>query len=143
MVLYENKETLRKERLAKEKLERIYEQEFHKLPIQYSLDFAVTERGSVPILYWCELKCRLFRHTKYDSYILSFEKILAARALTQATGLPSFVCLAFEDDVILKTRIDDVQDWAVEWGGRTAQKRREADVHPVVKIDRDWFERIA
>ena len=141
-MLYENEKTLQLENETRQRIEKLCRVIYVKLPIQYGMDFAGVDKQK-EIVHWAELKNRDFSHDKYGEYVLSFEKILKARELSQATGLPSYLYLAFTDNAILKTRIDDVNDWAPSIGGRTVKKRREADIHPVVMIPSDWFERIA
>lgn len=73
----------------------------HKLPTSYSLDYWIESRDKS---YWCEVKCRTFAYEKYDTFILSANKMRKGCSFALSTGYPFIIVYAMTDGV-----------WMHEW----------------------------
>ena len=88
--------------------------EFHKLPVQYRLDWLITEAGEPR--GFGELKARNVMKDTYPTVMISLSKVMAADALTQTTGLPCYLLLLYRD-CLARLRFDE--DFTLGVGGRT------------------------
>jgi len=101
--------------------------ELYKLPMRYELDFAVydfTQRKK--IVAFAEVKARRVRHDKYPTVMISLSKVLKARQLTEATGLPCYLLLRYLDCL---AKLDFAAEFEVMKGGRSDRSDpQDADV---------------
>lgn len=99
-----------------------------KLPKKYSLDYVLTHHGEVKA--FAEIKCRTNACNAYPTYMLSLQKVIAAKELTRSTGKPSVLIVRWAD-AIGYTLLD--RDYKMRVGGRTDRSDWQ-DVEPVVDI---------
>lgn len=99
--------------------------EFRKLPMQYRLDAAVFRDGN--LRGFAEIKRRTHCRGTYSTYLISLSKVIAARGLSQATGLK---CLLFVDWTDELGCISFDAPYELGWGGRTDRNDGQ-DVEPV------------
>ncbi len=84
-----------------------------KLPMQYRMDFAIFKDGDC--LGFAEVKARTFEMNKYPTVMISLSKVLAARYLTQHTGLPCYLIVKYIDVIV---RLDFADPFVLRMGGR-------------------------
>ena len=84
-----------------------------KLPAHQRLDFALIRDGE--ICAFAEIKCRTFEMGRYKDTMLHFDKIMAARALSQNTRLPSLLVVRWTDYI---ASVDFKMDFKPTMGGR-------------------------
>tara|TARA_R110000796_G_scaffold80084_1_gene177348 strand:- start:908 stop:1324 length:417 start_codon:yes stop_codon:yes gene_type:complete len=103
-------------------------------PSKYPIDISFTEDNQ--IVLFGEIKCRKVKKDTYPTYMLSVSKVIAAKALTDATGVE---CLLIVDwkDTSGWINLSDKPD-SVGFGGRTDRGDRQ-DVEPVVYFNIDRF----
>ena len=77
-------------------LEGLWGVSCHKLPTNYSIDFWIE---SAQKSYWCEVKCRSFAATKYDTFILSGNKLRKGASYAVSTNIPFIIVYAMTDSV--------------------------------------------
>ena len=94
-MIFENEIDVTNETIFKDKLRVLWNCDFMKLPINYSLDFACM-RGK-DILAWLELKCRKITSYKYQSTMINLDKWIHSLQLIEYTGLPVFLAVRFTD----------------------------------------------
>ncbi len=87
--------------------------DFHKLPVQYRLDFVVFKDNKAKA--FIEVKHRNVRLLQYNTAMVSLSKVLQARLLTQHTGLPAYLLNVYIDNI---ARFDFAGDYKLEKGGR-------------------------
>lgn len=134
--LYERAGDLTNERQVADHLGKLYKSEMMKLPIKYGLDYAAV-RGS-EIRSWIEIKCRKNEMKRYPTYIISLDKILAARRLTQTTALPSILFVRWTDSLGF---VNLCNQFSYEKGGRIDRNDWQ-DVEPVAAIPLENFQLI-
>ena len=134
---WESSEDRRNESDVARALEHRWACRLHKLPKSYRLDYLCTRRGVA--VAWVEVKCRTHSSDRYDTLMLSLSKQLAARELTQQTGLPSCLVVRFTDDIYFAPFS---RDYAITMGGRTAKTRDTRDLEPVIQIPIKEMERL-
>ena len=109
-----------------------------KLPISYHID-ALMEKDARGC-GWIEVKRRNCTFDQYPDIMLSVLKLNAGLSLVNATGLPFFFAVKFNDASGLyqwsPSHILDIRN-----GGRTVQTRDSADIEPVVHIPMSLFDR--
>lgn len=110
---YETDYDIKNERLVADALENIGV-EVYKLPVQYRLDWLL-RRGGQPIGF-AEVKARKCDMNNYPTVMISLSKVIHARMLTEATGLPCYLILLYRDGL---ARLDFASDFTVNPGGRT------------------------
>lgn len=84
-----------------------------KLPIQYRLDFAIFKDGDC--LGFAEVKTRTFEMNKYPTVMISLSKVVAAKAITETTGLPCYLIVKYTDVI---ARLDFASSHQLRMGGR-------------------------
>lgn len=121
----------------------------HKVPLHYEVycDFAFERDGE--ICAFCEIKHRHIpgEWGSYPDIILSAHKWLKGKELFRSTGIPWLFAVAIENNDAseiwcYRVDADTIDDnFKISWGGRTKNRRRNADVEPVVHIPADLFKR--
>lgn len=134
--VYEDEETLTRERACFAVLEEAWGCTLHKLPMIYGVD-AMAERDG-ELIGWVEVKGRNHNHDQYPTLILSLIKLRAGLALAGMTGKPFTIVSDFLDGPCFY-RVDskEVRAFRVALGGRTNQTRDHGDVEPVIHIPSD------
>ncbi len=118
--IYETDASVAEETIIRNRLGELWNCEFVKMPHSYRLDFAGLRDKSV--IAWVEIKRRYRGLRDHSTVFLSLQKVMAARALHDATQLPClFVCqfddcLAYVDILTLNPVVecrgrDDRDDW--------------------------------
>ena len=105
--------------------------DFHKLPISYRLDYALTSNDVIK--GFAEVKCRRFEWDTYPDVMVSVSKVQAAKSLYAATNQGS-IFLVRANERLFWTSLHETGDSRIVFGGRTTQTRDSADVEPVVHI---------
>ena len=55
----------------------------------------------LPVSYWCEVKCRTFAFDKYDTLIISTNKLRKGSSFALATGVPFIIVYAMTDGIYM------------------------------------------
>jgi len=136
MVWYETEKDLDKEdQIIRAFLQRTGKQKYsyEKLPIDLALDFAIINpQGHVCAAF--EVK---HRRTRYDSVILSMNKIRMGRWF-EGEGIPAFFLIAMPDEYDVPTMYSfRIGETALNyvWGGRASRDKRE----PLADIPLGYF----
>lgn len=95
--LFENADTLAKERELGQIVEARWHCHLQKVPIKYHVD-CLAMRDEDPIA-WVELRCRSNSMLKYDTLMISLAKLQAAKRLQDDTGYPVFLVVGWSDKV--------------------------------------------
>ena len=111
--MYETHADVQNERLVADALSA-HGYEVFKLPIQYRLDWLLRQNGQ-PIGF-AEVKARKCDLKTYPTVMISLSKVMHARLLTEATGLPAYLILLYRDAL---ARLDFASEFTVNPGGRT------------------------
>jgi hypothetical protein len=101
-----------------------------KLPIKYELDYLLLREGKG--VAWLEIKSRTNPRTEYPTYMIALTKIMAARRLSEASQLRSFLLVQWSD-YCGYVRLDSLLDFRVAVGGRTDRGDPD-DIEPVALI---------
>jgi len=88
--------------------------EVYKLPVQYRLDWLLRRDGQ-PIGF-AEVKARRCDLNTYPSVMISLSKVMHAKMLTEATGLPCHLILLYRDAL---AKLDFASGFTVSPGGRS------------------------
>jgi hypothetical protein len=104
-----------------------------KLAPKHAMD-AVAMRNGIAV-GWIEVKTRTTRMGQYPTFYLSLGKVLAARALKDATGLPAIVAVQWTD-ALAYAPLDDV--YPVIFTGRR-DRGDSQDLEPQAEIALDKF----
>ena len=129
-LIYEKPEDIAAERTALDKACEIWKCTAEKLPIKYELDYLLLREGKG--VAWLEIKSRTNTRLAYPTYMISLGKIMAARRLSEASQLPSFLLIQWSD-ACGYIRIDSLLDFRTAVGGRT-DRGDEQDIEPVAMI---------
>jgi hypothetical protein len=128
---YETEKDLSNERLVANALENIGV-EVYKLPVQYRLDWLLRRDGQ-PIGF-AEVKARTCLMKQYPTVMISLSKVLHARMLSEATGLPAYLVLLYRDGL---ARLNFNEPFTVNPGGRADRNDpQDLDVCAYYSIDR-------
>ena len=111
--MYETSHDIANEKVVADALQNIGV-EVYKLPVQYRLDWLLRRDGQ-PIGF-AEVKARKCDHNTYPSVMISLSKVMHARLLTEATGLPAHLILLYRDAL---AKLDFASEFTVNPGGRT------------------------
>jgi hypothetical protein len=109
-----------------------------KLPVRYELDYLLIRNRKA--MGWLEIKVRAINYEYYPTYMISLGKVMAARKLTEATSLPSFLVVQWRDGKGY-IRLDDLGEFEITMGGRT-DREDDQDVEPVVLFPIQGFTQI-
>tara|TARA_R100000329_G_scaffold151389_2_gene147308 strand:+ start:873 stop:1310 length:438 start_codon:yes stop_codon:yes gene_type:complete len=94
----ETKYDLSNEEAIIKKASACWNVDYHKLPIQYKLDYALTAKSYCnKIKAFCEVKKRNNNILDYGSYIISLAKIQAGRELAKITNTTSILIVQWND----------------------------------------------
>lgn len=93
--LYESADDRAREAEIATKIERLLSRKLIKLPMQYRLDYMVMDDERLTA--WVEIKRRFHTFDNYPNVFLSLAKVMAARELNAATGLPCRFFVQFND----------------------------------------------
>ena len=126
--VYETDENLAQEKQVLALLCRHWECVSEKMPLRYELDYLLIRRRKA--VAWLEIKVRTNNYGYYPSYMISLGKIMAARRLTEATSLPSFLVVQWRDWKGY-IRLDNLEKFEISMGGRT-DRGDPQDMEPVV-----------
>jgi len=110
---YETDHDIKNERLVADALQNIGV-EVYKLPVQYRLDWLLRRDGQ-PIGF-AEVKARNCDLNTYPSVMISLSKVIHAKMLSEATGLPCHLILLYRDAL---AKLDFASDFTVNPGGRS------------------------
>lgn len=97
--IYENAETLSTEERLIKLIADASNSKAVKLGMKYKMDYAMTRNGCIE--GWVELKKRSFDSDKYDEYMLSLDKYMIAKKLSEDTGKPCTLVVEFNDKIFL------------------------------------------
>jgi|TARA_R100000963_G_C4629283_1_gene94769 hypothetical protein len=129
-LIYEKPEDIVAERTALDKACEVWKCVAEKLPMKYELDYLLLREGKG--VAWLEIKSRTNTRLAYPTYMISLGKIMAARRLSEASQLPSFLLIQWSD-ACGYIRIDSLLDFRTAVGGRT-DRGDEQDIEPVAMI---------
>ena len=129
-LIYEKPEDIVAERTAFDKACEVWKCVAEKLPMKYELDYLLLREGKG--VAWLEIKSRTNTRLAYPTYMISLGKIMAARRLSEASQLPSFLLIQWSD-ACGYIRIDSLLDFRTAVGGRT-DRGDEQDIEPVAMI---------
>ena len=136
--MYENEDDRNNEQAIMERLAAAWDIEYHKLPMSYRMDFAVTKADS--IVGFAEVKMRRMNWGQYPTIMLSMSKVHAACQYHQSLKLPTVFVVGTMDGGCHYTHLHDVPGNAkLVYGGRTMQTRDSADVEPCYMIPINRF----
>ena len=110
---YETDHDIKNARLVADALQNIGV-EVYKLPVQYRLDWLLRRDGQ-PIGF-AEVKARNCDLNTYPSVMISLSKVIHAKMLSEATGLPCHLILLYRDAL---AKLDFASDFTVNPGGRS------------------------
>lgn len=110
---YETERDIANERLVADALAE-HGYEVYKLPVQYRLDWLLRRDGQ-PIGF-AEVKARKCDLNTYPSVMISLSKVIHAKMLSEATGLPCHLILLYRDAL---AKLDFASDFTVNPGGRS------------------------
>ena len=131
--LYESQSDLRNEAQVISTLTKAWSAQFHKLPIRYHLDYAVTKDGRV--VAYVEVKIRRYSMAQIDKwggYMLSVAKLQTAQELCRISN--AVFCLVVQcTDGLYWMTIKDFSEFPVVITGRT-DRGDSQDVEPCVLI---------
>lgn len=134
--LYETEIDRRNEREVMDTVAKHWIVDYHKLPISYGLDYAITSNGT--LAGYCEVKCRNHNYGTFPTYLISILKIAKATQLSLGGLHPARLIVRWQDKIGY-TRIDLPPFYTYEIGGRT-DRNDPADREPVALIPIDRFE---
>jgi len=103
-------------------------------PPKYPID--ISFRRGPDIVLFAEIKCRKVRKDVYETYMISVSKVMAAKALTDATGVPCILIVKWKDQagwINFKEKPN-----GVGFGGRVDRSDNQ-DMEPVVYYDIERF----
>lgn len=138
---YETKQDLKNEKaIAEHVMERLGIQQLVKLPRKYQIDYGVINRGEGNKKYMTgllEIKCRTTPKNKYDTYMISADKINTALQYYNNFNL-SFNLVVSWSDVIGVFKLDSKFTPHIGFNGRFDRGDWQ-DVEPVCYINTKDF----
>jgi hypothetical protein len=137
-LIYERPEDIAAERTALDRACEVWRCSAEKLPMKYELDYLLLREGKG--VAWLEIKSRTNEYLAYPTYMISLGKVMAARRLSEASQLPSFLLVQWSD-VCGYVRLDSLLDFRTAVGGRT-DRGDEQDIEPVALIPVGEFARL-
>lgn len=140
---YENSESLSNEQRAIKKFCEPHNFSWHKLPISYELDFAISKQGRLKA--FAEVKCRNVMREQYPTFFIAQRKFMKGieytRYFNQVGGRPFvFVVIVQWKDALGYYKYDAQDKFEHDFSGRTVQTRDSADLEPMVHIPIEKFE---
>lgn len=110
-----------------------------KLPIRYSVDFALIKDKSIRA--WIEVKCRKNQQAAYSTLMISAAKLMDGVNLATQSGRPFFLIVRWTDK-LGRLKINDLTNYNLGFGGRKDRSDAQ-DLEPVYEIPIKQFEIIA
>jgi hypothetical protein len=135
---YESEHDLANERGAAAIIEPAWGVRLSKLPKSYGADWIIEREGKC--VGWGEFKKRNMRWGDYPTIMLSVRKVADLIRLADVHGKSIFFVGA--EDGLYFAEIGPMQNYEIEFGGRTCKTRDNADVEPVAKIPITKFRKI-
>jgi hypothetical protein len=135
---YESEADLANERSAAEVIEPAWGVRLSKLPKSYGADWIIERDGKC--VGWGEFKKRNMRWGDYPTIMLSVRKVADLIGLADVHGKAIFF-VGVEDGLYF-TEINPIEQYEIEFGGRTCKTRDRGDIEPVVKIPITKFRKI-
>ena len=130
---YESEADRRNEREIIDVACRAWNCEAYKLPIAYKLDFALIRDGRIHA--FAEVKKRTCKKSQYPTFMLAYQKVLAARQFS----VPTFLIVGWVDQIGFARFDSDVEYIGI--GGR--RDRADADdVEPQAFFNVKGFKKI-
>ena len=105
-----------------------------------AIDYYAIDAGGL-IKGLVEVKCRTNHKNKYDTFLLSFHKILSAEALSKNLNIPVLLVVGWTDEVGY-TKLNPASTYNTKQGGRV-DRNDPQDIHEVALIPNDSFTFIA
>lgn len=136
--IYENGESMRNEEQVAEKVCAKWGCSYQKLPRRMQLDYAMHHDKKVKA--FLEVKCRTKNIEDYPRYFIALTKVLEAKRIAEATGLPCFLAVRSANGQIHMIRLD-TEPFTVEIAGRFDRNDPE-DVEPCCFFDVKLFKEI-
>jgi len=127
---YETEEDRNREAVVLSSVCRSWECAAYKLPDRYEFDYLLMRKKEGKA--WLEIKVRTNERDDYPDYMISFAKLLAARRLSEASGLPSFLLVQWLRRKGL-IRLDNIKNFRLSMGGRS-DRGDVQDLEPVIFI---------
>jgi hypothetical protein len=128
--IYENATTVSAETIFAEDIQERWKGKLCKLPRQYHLDFTWVKDNVIH--GFVELKNRTNEKDTYPTYMISLSKVLKAKELSKASGLPSILAVRWKDSDGY-VNLHDVK-FDLGFGGRYDRGDWQ-DIEPVALID--------
>lgn len=132
--LYETADDRLNERKIAEKIERRGRCILVKLPMCYIIDFGAMRDNK--FIAWLEVKQRYRAFGKYANCFFSLLKLMRARELNAATGLPCLFVVQFDDALVYANVLKS--NGELQWCGRDDRNDAQ-DMEPVLAIPNDEF----
>lgn len=137
--MYETEANLEKERAVVALICEKFKCTSDKLAIKYGLDYALSRDGKVAA--FCEIKCRNYPFSHFaDGYAIGLHKIMAAKQLTDTTGLPFILVISCEDGVYY-TKVSEFKNILTVMGGRR-DRGDPQDIEPMAVFRAAEFKKI-
>jgi|TARA_R110002020_G_scaffold211948_4_gene418213 hypothetical protein len=137
---YETADHLEKEKEIVGKWCGTQGKKFVKLPIKYSLDYAILQRGTNVIDHFLEVKIRQIRSDSYTDYFISYLKYRHAQLNWDNAQKQTHLLVAFTDKAQI-VRLDNILtagDSKVVMGG-TFSRNDPNDHEPMIQIPMTLF----
>lgn len=128
--LYESRQDLENELGVMNKIAGIANMTFRKMPIRYSVDYALMKGDGVHA--WVEVKCRKNESNKYPTLMISAAKLMDGVNLSYHTGKPFFLVVKWQDG-IGRVKLDSLVKYKLSFGGRYDRGDAQ-DIEPVYEI---------
>lgn len=110
---------------------------YAKLPYYKHIDYLLYSATNSRARAWVEIKVRRHNYGRFPTLLLSSLKWAEGLKLSQATGIPFWILIRWENGLFgyaaKQADVDSGQVW-LEYGGRTTQTRDEGDIEPVMHI---------
>lgn len=124
---YETEEDRTREEAVKRRIEQWRRAKVVSLPKKYPLDFCLERKGAITC--FGEVKCRTNLWGAYPTYMISLHKVMAARQIELATGLPTILFVEWKNGNFGWMKFSTKPD-SVGWGGRQDREDPQ-DMEPV------------
>lgn len=137
---YETADHLEKEKEIVEKWCATQGKIFGKLPIRYSLDYAIMQKGTNVIDHFLEIKIRKIRSDSYTDYFISYLKYRHAQINWDNAQKQTHLLVAFTDKAQI-VRLDNILTAGaskVVMGG-TFSRNDPNDHEPMIQIPMTMF----
>jgi hypothetical protein len=130
---YEDERSLANERRVAERVATAWDLTLTKIPLHYYIDFAATRDGRVTI--WVEIRCRSCSRNKYESFMLSLNKVRHAIQLSNDTGKPVVFVTEWTDGIFWIEMQESMLKLPLVIGGGAITRRNDwQDIEPLVLI---------